>query len=147
MVLAFTFQGFCGEILQATEYSWHFFSQGYKRLKKHQTEGRLGPLSSSDRSMADDVTHSSNANSIHSKEALDYPLRDKSARSGTVPISIKSKKGDNASSKQNENKRDENFDYGLGKTVGEPPPIEIGPKRLKVKTLQFLSLEEELNSS
>ncbi|XP_016511421.2 LOW QUALITY PROTEIN: lysine-specific demethylase JMJ13 [Nicotiana tabacum] len=98
--------------------------QGYKRLKKHQTEGRLGPLSSSDRSMADDVTHSSNANSIHSKEALDYPLRDKSARNGTVPISIKSKKGANeeASSKQNEDKRDESFEYGLGKTVGEPPP-------------------------
>lgn len=92
--------------------------------------------------MAEDATHSSNANSSHSK-------KDKPARGGTVPISIKFKKRAKveASSKQNEHKRDEKFGYELGKTVGEPPPIETGPKWLKVKVLQFLSLEEELNSS
>ncbi|KAK4349589.1 hypothetical protein RND71_032344 [Anisodus tanguticus] len=70
--------------------------------------------------MADDVTHISNANSSHYKEALDYPLRDKSARGGKVPISFKFKKGANeeASSKQNEHKRDERFGYELGKTGG-----------------------------
>ncbi|KAL3360583.1 hypothetical protein AABB24_013819 [Solanum stoloniferum] len=115
--------------------------QGYKRLRKHQTE-RVGSLYSSDGSKAENVTHSSNANSSHSKE-------DKSARGGTLPISVKFKKGANkeASSKQNEHKRDEKSGYELGKTVGEPPPIEMGPKRLKVKVLQFLSLEEELNNS
>lgn len=97
---------------------------------------------SSERSVAEDVSHSSNANSSNSKE-------DKSNRGGTVPISVKFKKGANeeASSKQNEHKRDEKFGYELGKTVGEPPPIEIGPKKPKVKVPQHLSLEEELNSS
>lgn len=114
------------------KYSWHLLFQGYKRLRKHQTEG-VGSLYSSDRS---------NANSSHSKE-------DKSSRGGTLAISVKFKKGANeeASSKQNEHKRDEKSGYELGKTVGEPPPIEIGPKRLKVKVLQYLSLEEELNNS
>ncbi|KAM3270869.1 lysine-specific demethylase isoform X1 [Capsicum chacoense] len=116
--------------------------QGYKRLRKHQTEGRVRPLYSSERSVPEDVSHSSNANSSNSKE-------DKSNRGGTVPISVKFKKGANeeASSKQNEHKRDEKFGYELGKTVGEPPPIEIGPKKPKVKVPQHLSLEEELNSS
>ncbi|CAN4076063.1 unnamed protein product [Withania somnifera] len=110
--------------------------QGYKRLRKHQTEGRLGPLYSSDGSMSEDVTHGSNDNPNHSKE-------DKSARG----VNFKKEANEEASSKQNEHKRYQKFGHELGKTVGEPPPVEIGPKRLKVKVLQYLSLEEELNNS
>lgn len=79
-----------------------------------------------------DINHSS-----QSKEALDFHHpRDKSVRGGTVPVSIKLKKGaayEQALSKQDEHKRDHRFQFELGQSKREPPRIESGSKRLKVR--------------
>ncbi|XP_009588691.1 lysine-specific demethylase JMJ13-like isoform X2 [Nicotiana tomentosiformis] len=110
--------------------------QSFKRLKKRQSEGRLGPLSFPECSTANEAIYSSIANSSQSKEALDFHPRDKSVRGGTVPVSIKLKKvaaKEQALSKQDEHKRDHKFQFELGENMREPPRIESGSKRLKVR--------------
>lgn len=114
--------------------------QSFKRLKKHQS-GRLGPLSLPECSSANDIDHRSLAVSSQSKEALDFHPRDKSVRGGTVSVSIKLKKGDaneQALNKQDEHKRDHRFQFELGQSKREPPRIESGSKRLKVRGASVL---------
>lgn len=87
-------------------------------------------------STANEAIYSSIANSSQSKEALDFHPRDKSVRGGTVPVSIKLKKvaaKEQALSKQDEHKRDHKFQFELGENMREPPRIESGSKRLKVR--------------
>ncbi|KAI8021266.1 Lysine-specific demethylase JMJ706 [Camellia lanceoleosa] len=102
--------------------SSNFEHQGLKRLKKLQPVGRCGQLMSAECSKA-------------SKETSDGASRDRFARGTTVPVSIKFKKTANeeAVSKYREHRRDGRFDHDLGRTIREPLPIEIGPKRLKVR--------------
>ncbi|XP_016465953.2 lysine-specific demethylase JMJ13 [Nicotiana tabacum] len=110
--------------------------QSFKRLKKRQSEGRLGPLSFPECSTANEAIYSSIANSSQSKEALDFHPRDKSVRGGTVPVSIKLKKvaaKEQALSKQDEHKRDHKFQFELGENMRESPRIQSGSKRLKVR--------------
>ncbi|XP_016488566.2 lysine-specific demethylase JMJ13 [Nicotiana tabacum] len=110
--------------------------QSFKRLKKRQSEGRLGPLSFPECSTANDATHSSIANSSQSKEAPDFHPRDKSVRGGPVPVSIKLKKvavNEQALSKQDEYKRDHKIQFELGQNMRESPRIQSGSKRLKVR--------------
>ncbi|KAH0642879.1 hypothetical protein KY289_033853 [Solanum tuberosum] len=112
-------------------------NQSFKRLKKHQS-GRLGPLCLPEHSSTYDINHRSVAAiSSQSKESLDFHPRDKSVRGGTVPVSIKLKKGvgyEQALSKQDEHKRDHRLQFELGQSKrGEPRGIESGSKRLKVR--------------
>ncbi|CAN4128108.1 unnamed protein product [Withania somnifera] len=100
-------------------------NQSFKRLKKHQS-GRLGPSCLPECPLVNDVNHRSTAISSQPKEALDTHPRDKLARVGAVPVSVKLKKGaanEQALSKQDEHKRDHR----------EPPRIGSGSKHLKVR--------------
>ncbi|KAJ4728591.1 Lysine-specific demethylase [Melia azedarach] len=114
--------------------------QGLKRLKKLQPEGRCGQwmpsaLSSRTDELNRNISHASNY-----KEASVSTSKDRFARVGTIPISIKFKKlaDEETVSRQRENNRNERFQHELGKGTREPPPIEIGPKRLKVRGPSFL---------
>lgn len=78
------------------------------------------------------------------KETPDCAWRDGFARGSSIPISIKYKKSANeeATSRQREHQRMDRFQLELGKTLREPPPIEIGPKRLKVRGPSYLGTEQ-----
>ncbi|XAR54777.1 [Histone H3]-lysine-36 demethylase [Bertholletia excelsa] len=90
--------------------------QGLKRLKKLQSEGRCG----SEHEYALKETSSGGA-----------PLIDRHAK-GTTPICIKLKKAVNDVA-LNRNKEHNWDDRDSGMPMREPPPLEIGPKRLKVR--------------
>ncbi|KAL6979902.1 Lysine-specific demethylase jmj13 [Sarracenia purpurea var. burkii] len=103
-----------------------FENQGLKRLKKLQPVGRrCGQLMSAESKTAEKSRHNVTTASVvnHSKDTSSGGvLRDRIARATTtIPISIKFKKT---------LKED---DPNLGRLMREPPPAEIGPKRLKVK--------------
>ncbi|KAJ8555179.1 hypothetical protein K7X08_012675 [Anisodus acutangulus] len=122
-------------------------NQSFKRLKKHQS-GRLGLSCLPEYSSTNDINHRSVAISSQSKEALDFHPRDKSARGGTVPVSIKLKKvaaNEEALSKQDEHKRDHRFQFELGQSMREPPRTESGSKRLKVRGPSVLGFEGRMN--
>ncbi|KAF2316117.1 hypothetical protein GH714_041194 [Hevea brasiliensis] len=118
--------------------------QGLKRLKKLQFERRYGQTMSSECSQTHDesnhsFTSTSNQNQ-NQKEATESACRDRFARGSGIPISIKFKKlvNDGTMCRQQEKQRLDRFQHELEKTMTEPPPIEIGPKRLKVRGPSFL---------
>ncbi|CAK7356075.1 unnamed protein product [Dovyalis caffra] len=119
--------------------------QGLKRLKKLQPEGRYGQTMSSEYCRTDESNRSSTSGSNY-KEAPESASKDRFARGSTIPISIKFKKltNDEAVSRQQDQHRLDRFQHEVGKTMREPPPIEIGPKRLKVRGPSFLGSESRL---
>ncbi|KAL3817910.1 hypothetical protein ACJIZ3_003815 [Penstemon smallii] len=116
--------------------------QGFKRLKKHQRLLRCGQYTSSDCSTADDLS----GDPIESKGTLFGTSRDKLAGGSNIPISIKLKKTPHQEmlGKNREQQRDKRPHQELGKLMREPPPIEIGPKRLKVRGPSFFGPEGRL---
>ncbi|KAA8522011.1 hypothetical protein F0562_012675 [Nyssa sinensis] len=115
--------------------------QGLKRLKKLQSKGRCEQLISSECSTTEDLSHDFSI--THSKEASDSALRDRIARGTSIPISIKFKNTGNEEAVSKH--RDDRFHHDLVKTTKELPPIEVGPKRLKVRGLSFLGSESRLD--
>lgn len=110
------------------------YKQGFKRLKKVQLEGRCGALLSSDWCR----TNESNYKFIPSTRYKDVPdcsSRERFARGSNIPISIKYKTlvNEEAISRQREQQIKDRLQLELGKTMREPPPIEIGSKRIKVR--------------
>lgn len=82
----------------------------------------------------------------HSTGSKEYNAsRDRLSFRNTVPISIKFKKtgSDEALSRNRErHNRLDRFQNESGRSsTREPPPIEIGPKRIKVKGPSILGLE------
>ena len=69
----------------------------------------------------------------NSKEAPDSALSDRFARGSSVPISIKYKKMATEEAISRQEHRRDRCQLELGKSMREPPPIEIGPKRHKVR--------------
>lgn len=92
-------------------------------------------------------TDESNSKSVppsNCKEAPDSALRDRFGRGSGIPISIKYKKlgNEEAISRQREHHRkDSRYQLELGKAIREPPPTEIGPKRLKVRGPSYVGTE------
>lgn len=76
------------------------------------------------------------------KEAIEISAKDRFGR-GTFPISIKYKKlgNDESMSRQREHHRNDGFLHELGKSTRERPPLEIGPKRLKIRGPTYLGSE------
>ncbi|XP_022717426.1 lysine-specific demethylase JMJ706-like [Durio zibethinus] len=107
--------------------------QGLKRLKKLQHEGRCGQPMTSEGYRNDEPSRNINSSS-DCKEAAGNFVKDGIGR-GTLPISIKYKKlaNDEAMSRQQEHQGNDRFQHELGKSMREPPPIEIEPKRLKIR--------------
>lgn len=71
---------------------------------------------------------------------------DRFGRGSTIPISIKIKKlANEGTNRQREQPKKDRIQFELGKTSREPPPIEIGPKRLKVRGPSFLGSESRLD--
>lgn len=85
----------------------------------------------------------------HSTVSKEYNAsRDRLSFRNTVPISIKFKKtgSDEALSRNRErHNRLDRFQNESGRSTREPPPIEIGPKRIKVKGPSILGLESRLD--
>ncbi|KAL2237829.1 UNVERIFIED_CONTAM: Lysine-specific demethylase [Sesamum indicum] len=108
--------------------------QSFKRLKKHQPHEWC--------STTDDPNRNSSSNSTESREVPLGGSRDRSSRGSGIPISIKFKKTPNEEvlSKHGEVHRDQRHQHELGRTMREPPPLEIGPKRLKVRGPSGLKL-------
>uniref|UniRef100_A0A6N2K4N6 JmjC domain-containing protein n=1 Tax=Salix viminalis TaxID=40686 RepID=A0A6N2K4N6_SALVM len=125
----------------SSKYSEH---QGLKRLKKLQHEGRHGQTTSSEYCRADESNHGSTSVSDY-KEAPEIASKDRVARGSTIPISIKFKKltyKEEMGRQREHHSRLDRFQHEAGKTRREPPPpIEIGPKRLKVRGPSFLGSE------
>ncbi|KAB1222263.1 Lysine-specific demethylase 5B [Morella rubra] len=131
--------------VMCTKHSDH---QGLKRLKKVQSEGRCGQLMPSDCCRTDELSRKFIPPTNY-REAPDSPLRDRFARGSNVPISIKYKKlaNEEATCRQRERQRKDSFQLELGKPTREPPPIEIGPKRLKVRGPSYLGTEQHHDES
>ena len=121
---------FCFDFYIFCLYCLYLFEQGFKRLKKHQTGGRCGPTMPSEHCRTDESNRS-----LTSREAPGSVSKDRLSRGGTIPISIKFKKlgNEEATSRQREHYRVDRFQYDAGKSTRVPTPIEIGPKRLKVR--------------
>lgn len=113
-------------------------NQSFKRLKKHQS-GQLGPLCSPEDSSTSDINHRSVSISSQFKDALDFHPRDKSVRGGTIKL----KNG--AANEQALSKQDERFQMELGHSKREPPRIESGSKRLKVRGPSVLGFEGRMD--
>ncbi|XP_044466143.1 lysine-specific demethylase JMJ706-like isoform X2 [Mangifera indica] len=113
--------------------------QGLKRLKKVQPLGRCGQVMPSECSRSDESNHSVSHTSNY-KETSENAARDKLSSVSTIPICIKFKKvtDEEATSKEQDNHGNDRLQHGLGKALIESPPIEIGPKRLKVRGPSFL---------
>ncbi|KAJ6415510.1 hypothetical protein OIU84_004331 [Salix udensis] len=130
----------------SSKYSEH---QGLKRLKKLQHEGRHGQTTSSEYCRADESNHGSTSVSDY-KEAPEIASKDRVARGSTIPISIKFKKltyKEEMGRQREHHSRLDRFQHEAGKTRREPPPpIEIGPKRLKVRGPSFLGSESRIDS-
>ncbi|KAJ6701387.1 TRANSCRIPTION FACTOR JUMONJI (JMJ) FAMILY PROTEIN / ZINC FINGER (C5HC2 TYPE) FAMILY PROTEIN [Salix koriyanagi] len=119
--------------------SKNYEHQGLKRLKKFRSEGRYGQTTSSECFRTDESNRSSTSGSDY-KEAPESASKDRFARGSIIPITIKFKKliNEEAMSRQREQHRLDPFQHALGKTTRKPAPIEIGPKRLKVRGPSFL---------
>ncbi|XP_074326344.1 lysine-specific demethylase JMJ13-like isoform X3 [Apium graveolens] len=118
----------------------HFERQGLKRLKKHQPNGKCGQAISFSCSTTDDSGYNSCSSAIHSKEVPKKSIsRDRYPNDAPIPISIKYKKlaHKEAVNKHIENQKDDRFLTKMIKPARDPPPIEIGPKRLKIKGPSF----------
>lgn len=120
--------------------------QGFKRLKKCQSETSHG-LSSSSECSTVDIPTSQSFRAYSTSSGKEYnALRDRLSFRNTVPISIKFKKtvSDEALN-MNRNRehyhRFDRFQNESGRSAREPPSLEIGPKRLKVKGPSILGLE------
>lgn len=116
-------------------------SQGFKRLKKLQPEGGSGP------SDCIRIVGSNSNLSTTNHRALETASTDRFGRGSPIPISIKIKKVANeGTNRQREQlKKDSRIQFELGKSTREAPPIEIGPKRLKVRGPSFLGSESRLD--
>ncbi|KAL4281159.1 hypothetical protein GQ457_03G020910 [Hibiscus cannabinus] len=107
--------------------------QGLKRLKKLQHEGRCGQSVPSECCRNDERNHD-NSRKSECKES----------RRGHLPISIKYRKlgNDEALVEQHQNDR---LRQEVGKCRREAPPLEMGPKRIKVRGPTYVGLERRLD--
>ncbi|KAJ6394042.1 hypothetical protein OIU77_023305 [Salix suchowensis] len=126
--------------------SKNYEHQGLKRLKKIRSEGRYGQTTSSECFRTDESNRSSTSGSDY-KEAPESASKDRFARGSIIPITIKFKKliNEEEMSRQREQHRLDPFQHALGKTTRKPAPIEIGPKRLKVRGPSFLGSGSRLD--
>ncbi|XP_050232630.1 lysine-specific demethylase JMJ13 [Mercurialis annua] len=122
-------------------------NQGLKRLKKLQFEGRYGQTLSGCSRTNDEKSRNATCTSNY-KEVMASASRDRFSRASSIPISIKIKKSfnDDKKTRQQEQHRVGKFQHERGKTTREQPPrIEIGPKRLKVRGPSFVGSESRLD--
>ncbi|KAF5477814.1 hypothetical protein F2P56_004427, partial [Juglans regia] len=122
----------------------HSDHQGLKRLKKVQLEGRCGALLSSSDWCRTNESNYKFIPSTRYKDEPDCSVKERFARGSNIPISIKYKTlvNEEAISRQREQQRKDRVQIEMGKTMREPPPIEIGPKRLKVRGPSYLGTEQ-----
>ncbi|KAK2662666.1 hypothetical protein Ddye_001240 [Dipteronia dyeriana] len=116
--------------------SKNFEHQGHKRLKKHHPGGRCGQLMPSECCQTDLSIRNTCHYSNYKEEASDRAMvEQRFVRVSTVPISIKYKKlsDEEALGRQRDNRRNDKFRHELGKGMKEAPPLEIGPRRLKLR--------------
>ncbi|KAF9689624.1 hypothetical protein SADUNF_Sadunf01G0111700 [Salix dunnii] len=120
--------------------------QGLKRLKKFQSEGRYGQTTSSECCRTDESNRSSTSGSDY-KKVSESASKNRFARGSIIPITIKFKKliSEEAMGRQREQHRLDPFQHEFGKTTRKPTPIEIGPKRLKVRGPSFLGSESRID--
>lgn len=107
--------------------SKHSENQGLKRLKKLQPEGRCGQLTLSECSTSRNSNQKSNNSAPDSSSAS----WNRSDRVTSIPISIKIRKMGNEDKHREHHQRRDFFQQS--KSESKSPPIEIGPKRLKVR--------------
>ncbi|KAF2308817.1 hypothetical protein GH714_020307 [Hevea brasiliensis] len=131
-----------GELIESSSAA----NKGLKRLKKLQFERRYGQTMPTECSRTDDESNHNSLSTLHRKEAPESTWRDRFARGSIIPISIKFKKlvSDETMSRERESQRLDKFPHELGKTMREPPPIEMGPKRLKVRGPSFQGSESRV---
>ncbi|XP_010245224.1 PREDICTED: lysine-specific demethylase JMJ706-like isoform X2 [Nelumbo nucifera] len=131
--------------------------QGLKRLKRLHPEGRFGLSSSSDRYITDKAERHASP-SVNSKEVSGFGPKDRFSGGSFTSISMKSrplltdlkvvyKDDDNIVRVNPREHIRKNFEDYVGQTTREPPPIEIGPKRLKVRGPSYPSGGEPTGSS
>ncbi|XP_027360817.1 lysine-specific demethylase JMJ706-like isoform X2 [Abrus precatorius] len=113
--------------------------QGLKRLKKVLPEGKSGQPMGLSRTNESSYKYS---HPVSHKIDGEISSRDRFARGNGIPVSIRYRKlGNEEISMQRDHHRGER----LQQTLREPPSIEMGPKRLKVRGPSFLGLESRLN--
>ncbi|XVF11095.1 hypothetical protein REPUB_Repub07fG0239900 [Reevesia pubescens] len=119
--------------------------QGLKRLKKLQHEGRCGQSMPSECCRNEEANRNINRTS-DCKEAPENDVMDRFGR-GSLPISIKYKKlgNEDATSRQREHHRNDGFQQEIGKSMREPPSLEIGPKRFKIKGPTYVGSESRFD--
>ncbi|KAL2901241.1 hypothetical protein RDABS01_026323 [Bienertia sinuspersici] len=107
--------------------------QGLKRLKKIQSETRNGEI------VPVNYGEPNGKSDVHLKGGKISASRDRPIKGSIIPVSIKVKKtpGDRPVIKHREHQSNGRYPQDIGKITREPLPIEIGPKRLKVKGPSF----------
>ena len=117
------------------------YEQGLKRLKKVLPEGRSGQPMDFIRTNGNESSYK-HSHPVNHKVDGEIPSRYRIDRGNSIPISIRYKKfGNEEISRQRDHHRRDK----VQQTIREPPSIEIGPKRLKVRGPSFLGLESRLN--
>ncbi|KAK6146471.1 hypothetical protein DH2020_020340 [Rehmannia glutinosa] len=109
--------------------------QRFQETKKYKPAVRRGQLTSSKRLIPNDTSRNCILNSTKSKEASVGSSMNKLTRRSVIPVSIKFKKTskEEVLNKHGERQRDHRRQHEMGKTRREPPPIEIGQNRFKVR--------------
>lgn len=123
------------------------FSQGLKRLKKHQPSGECGHALLLGCTTAENFGQDSRFSATHTKEAYDSTSRDRYPKGVPVPISVKSKKmaHEEAINSHIGTQKDDRFRSEIVKPAREPPSVEMVPKRrLKIRGPTFWGLESRL---
>lgn len=116
-----------------------FSGQGLKRLKKAQLPiGRCGQLPSFEGTTVKGPGSNFGPHTVRPKEDPNS-TRDRFAEGTTLPISINYKKvaHEEALSKHSEHQKDGRIQQKFGKGAREQSPIDIAPKRLKIKGPSF----------
>lgn len=117
-------------------------------MKKLQFERRYDQTLPPECSQTNDESNHNSLSASHRMESPESASKeDRFARGSVIPISIKFKKlvSDEAMRRERENQRLDKFQHELGKTMRESLPIEIGPKRLKIRGPSFLGSESRLD--
>ncbi|GAA0166326.1 histone modifying enzyme [Lithospermum erythrorhizon] len=127
--------------------SLNFGNQGFKRLKKHQQEGQSGQLTLSACSSNGDLNprHNVSPDQPHSRDVSgSLSSRDRFARGGIFPVSIKIKRAANQIVSKSKEQYDiyGRFQHGSGRPVKEAPPLAIGQKPLKIRGPSIFGIEQ-----
>uniref|UniRef100_A0A2P2LCK7 JmjC domain-containing protein n=1 Tax=Rhizophora mucronata TaxID=61149 RepID=A0A2P2LCK7_RHIMU len=119
--------------------------QGFKRLKKIQPEGKFGQTMPSECCRNDESNHSLTSTWDFTEAQHSY-FRERFSQGGSMAMPAKFKRLANEGlNRRREQHRMDGVQHEFGKSMMGLPPIEAGPKRIKIRGPSFLGTQSRLD--